>query len=155
MPGSQASMPETLVQEVCLNPRIVIVVVAALMLGSIAAGQNQPGTKPQAPAVPPGSDLASTLARRLSDDLHVKTVVGEPIKAGSVTLIPILMIDVSFGGGGMAAPGWSGWIPKSIRGRRWVRYERRSPAPRICRDRQERDALHKRRPTPREVRRPS
>ncbi len=88
-----------------MNPRIVIVVVAALMLGSIAAGQNQPGTKPQAPAVPPGSDLASTLARRLSDDLHVKTVVGEPIKAGSVTLIPILMIDVSFGGGGMAAPG--------------------------------------------------
>ncbi len=35
----------------------------------------------------------------------MKTVVGEPVKVGSVTLIPIMMIDVSFGGGGMAAPG--------------------------------------------------
>jgi uncharacterized spore protein YtfJ len=35
----------------------------------------------------------------------VKTVVGEPVKVGSLTLIPIMMIDVSFGGGGMAAPG--------------------------------------------------
>jgi uncharacterized spore protein YtfJ len=31
-------------------------------------------------------------------------VVGEPVKAGSVTVIPILMVDVSFGGGGTATP---------------------------------------------------
>jgi uncharacterized spore protein YtfJ len=105
MPGSQASVLEISSRRFCLNPRIVIVVAAALMLGSIAAGQNPPEPKPQTPAVPPDSELASTLARRLSDDLHVKTAVGEPIKAGSVTLIPILMIDVGFGGGGMAAPG--------------------------------------------------
>jgi len=105
MPGSEASVLEISSRRFCLNPRIVIVVAVALMLGSMAVGQNPPGTKPQAPAVQPDSELASTLARRLSDDLHVKTVVGEPIKAGSVTLIPILTIDVSFGGGGMAAPG--------------------------------------------------
>jgi len=35
----------------------------------------------------------------------VKTVVGDPIKVGSVTLIPIMMIKVGFGGGGSAMPG--------------------------------------------------
>lgn len=84
---------------------MIAVVAAALMLGSVAVGQNPPERKPPAPAAQPDGELASALARRLSDDLHVKTVVGEPIKAGSVTLIPILTIDVSFGGGGMAAPG--------------------------------------------------
>ena len=34
-----------------------------------------------------------------------KTVVGDPIKVGSVTLIPILTVEVSFGGLGTAAPG--------------------------------------------------
>jgi len=67
-------------------------------------GQNPPANKPQAPAVQPANELANALAQRLASELHVKTVVGEPVKIGSLTLIPIMMIDVSFGGGGMAAP---------------------------------------------------
>ena len=88
-----------------MNRKILIVIAAGLILGSLAGGQTQPEKKPQAPAVQPASELANAMAQRLSDDLHVKTVVGEPMKVGSLTLIPIMMIDVSFGGGGMAAPG--------------------------------------------------
>jgi len=74
------------------------------MFVSLAAAQTQPEKKPQAAVSQPANELASAMAQRLASDLHVKTVVGEPIKAGSVTLIPIMMIEVSFGGGGMAAP---------------------------------------------------
>ena len=88
-----------------MNRRIVTVIVSFLMLGSLAMGQTKQEKKPEAAAVQPASELANALAQRLSNDLHVKTVVGEPVKAGSVTLIPIMMIDVNFGGAGMAAPG--------------------------------------------------
>ena len=68
-----------------------------LLVGSLAMAQNAPQKKAQ-PVQPPGtSDLVDSLAQRLSHDLNVKTVIGEPIKVGSVTLIPILMIDVKFG----------------------------------------------------------
>jgi uncharacterized spore protein YtfJ len=88
-----------------LNRKTLIVIAAGLILGSLAVGQSPPANKPQAPAVQPANELADALAQRLSNDLHVKTVVGEPVKVGSITLIPIMTIDVSFGGGGMAAPG--------------------------------------------------
>jgi len=88
-----------------LNRTIVLFIAAGLVLGSLAAGQNPPEKKIQPPAAQPANELADALAQRLSKDLHVKTVVGEPVKVGSLTLIPIMMIDVSFGGGGMAAPG--------------------------------------------------
>ena len=88
-----------------MNIRTVIVIAAGLALGSLAVGQNPPSKKPQAPAVQPAGELADALAQRLSKDLHVKTVIGEPVRVGSVTLIPIVMVDVSFGGGGITAPG--------------------------------------------------
>jgi len=91
-----------------LNRKTVLAVVAGLILGSLAAGQNPPDKKTQAPALQPAYELADALAQRLSNDLHVKTVVGEPVKAGSLILIPVMMMDVSFGGGGMAAPGSTG-----------------------------------------------
>jgi uncharacterized spore protein YtfJ len=84
--------------------RKILIVAAALVLVSLAVGQTQE-KKPQAAAVQPAAELANALAQRLSGELHVKTVVGEPLKVGSVTLIPIMMIDVNFGGVGMAAPG--------------------------------------------------
>jgi uncharacterized spore protein YtfJ len=85
-----------------LNRKTFVIVAAGLMLGSLAVGQNPPAPKPQASAVQPANELADALAQRLGSDLHVKTVVGEPMKAGSMTLIPIMMIDVSFGGGSLA-----------------------------------------------------
>jgi uncharacterized spore protein YtfJ len=65
---------------------------------------QKPAEKTSSPAVSPGGDLADELAQRLSQELHVKTARGEPVKAGAVTLIPILMIDVTFAGGAMPAP---------------------------------------------------
>ena len=85
-----------------MNRKMLLFIAAGLLLGSLALGQNPPEKKPQAPALQPAHELADALAQRLSNDLHVKTVVGEPLKVGSVTLIPIMMIDVSFRGGGMA-----------------------------------------------------
>ena len=85
-----------------MNRKTLIVVAAGLTLGSLAVAQNPPANKPLPPAVQPANELAAALAQRLSSELHVKTAVGEPVKVGTVTLIPIMMIDVSFGGGGVA-----------------------------------------------------
>ncbi len=74
---------------------------AGLALGSLAAGQNLPEPKPASHTAQPAGELADSMARRLSDDLHVKTVVGKPITIGSVTLIPILMVELTFGGAGL------------------------------------------------------
>jgi len=75
-----------------------------LLVGSLAIAQNARQKKAQ-PVQPPGtSDLVDSLAQRLSHDLNVKTVIGEPIKVGSVTLIPILMIDLKFGSVATKAP---------------------------------------------------
>lgn len=71
-----------------------------LLLGSLGIAQNAPQPKAK-PVQPPSgtSALVEGMAQRLSHDLNVKTVIGEPIKVGSVTLIPILMLDVNFGNG--------------------------------------------------------
>ena len=45
-----------------------------------------------------------SLVQRLSNELHAKTIAGDPIKVGSVTVIPILMVDLNFGGGSIAVP---------------------------------------------------
>jgi uncharacterized spore protein YtfJ len=52
----------------------------------------------------PMYQLAEEMAQRLNSTLQVNTVVGEPIKVGKVTLLPIMMIDIGFGGGGGGAP---------------------------------------------------
>ncbi len=81
----------------------MLVVTLGLICGSSALAQTNAGTPP-APVAHTPTDLAKEMAQRLSDQLHSKTAVGEPIKAGSVTLIPILMVDVSFAGGAAPAP---------------------------------------------------
>jgi uncharacterized spore protein YtfJ len=84
---------------------MVAAIMAGLILAPFAAGQTEKEKGPQAAAVQPANELAGALAQRLGNDLHVRTVVGEPMKIGSVTLIPIMMIDVNFGGAGTTAPG--------------------------------------------------
>jgi hypothetical protein len=88
-----------------LHGRVVIAIAGGLILGSLAAGQKPPEKKPAAPAVAPASQLAEELARRMSGEMHVKTAVGAPVKVGSVTLIPIVMVEVNFGGGGVQQAG--------------------------------------------------
>jgi uncharacterized spore protein YtfJ len=87
-----------------LNQRTVTIIGLLVLLASFAMGQDPSDKRPVAPVTQPASQLANEMAQRLAKDLHVKTVVGEPLKVGSVTLIPIMMIDFSFGGAEMAAP---------------------------------------------------
>jgi uncharacterized spore protein YtfJ len=97
-----------------LKRTLALLASAALISGSVAMAQN-PAEKASGPTAPAGGELADGLAQRLSQELHIKTVVGEPIKAGAVMLIPILMVDVNFAGGAMptpaaGAPGASGFL---------------------------------------------
>lgn len=87
-----------------MNKKIIFSMMLFLLVGPFGMAQNASQEKAQ-PVQPSGtSDLVDGLAQRLSHDLNVKTVIGQPIKVGSVTLIPILMIDVNFGGATTKAP---------------------------------------------------
>ena len=95
--------------------KAILVAGLGLICGSLAMAQK-PAERALAPAaVQAGGDLADGLAQRLSKELHAKTVVGEAIKVGSVTLIPILMVEVNFAGAGSqaskpGAPGIDGFL---------------------------------------------
>lgn len=69
-----------------------------------AGPQAEKKTQPQPKAPLPMYLLADAMGQRLTGNLQVKTIVGNPMKVGKVTLIPILMIDIGFGGGGGGAP---------------------------------------------------
>lgn len=84
---------------------IPLVLMAGLVLFCVPWVNSQAEKKPQ-PKVPlPMDQLAESLCQRLGNNLSVKQIVGEPMKVGKVTIIPIMMIDLGFGGGGGGAPG--------------------------------------------------
>jgi uncharacterized spore protein YtfJ len=87
-----------------LNAKTLIVPAALLFLFNLTGAQSQLDKKPQAKAPLPMYQLADEMAKRLGSNLQVKTIVGEPMKVGKVTLIPIMMIDIGFGGGGGGTP---------------------------------------------------
>jgi uncharacterized spore protein YtfJ len=86
-----------------MKQKLLLSVCSGLLLASVATGQTQPEKKP-ATAAPPAASLVDSLVQRLSNELHAKTIAGDPIKVGSVTVIPILMVDLNFGGGAIAVP---------------------------------------------------
>ena len=67
---------------------------------SFALSQSQEEPKVQVKPEDPVSKMTNAMAERLSRNVHVKNVVGDPVKIGKVTIIPIIMLDVGFGGGG-------------------------------------------------------
>ncbi|MDH4270941.1 MAG: spore germination protein GerW family protein [Candidatus Aminicenantes bacterium] len=77
-----------------------------LLLLSAASAQTPSEKKAPSPAKAPlpMDQLVEAMTQRLANSLQVKTVVGDPIKAGQATLVPIIMIDVGFGGGGTMPP---------------------------------------------------
>lgn len=90
-----------------MKSKILTLLVIGLFFGALAQGQAQSEKKlqpTQAKAPLPMYQLAEAMAQRLNSSLQVKTVVGDPMKVGKVTLIPIMMIDVGFGGGGGGMP---------------------------------------------------
>ena len=87
-----------------MNRIAIMLVAASVFCASSAIAQKAEKAPNPAPAAQPASELADGLAHRLSQELHARTLVGQPIQAGSVTLIPILMVDVNFVGGGLPTP---------------------------------------------------
>ena len=81
-------------------------VAAAVLLSLFAwtalAAENK---KEQTKAADPVALLTKAMTERLSRSLNVKHVVGDPVKVGKTTIIPLVMIDVGFGGGGGGPPG--------------------------------------------------
>jgi uncharacterized spore protein YtfJ len=62
--------------------------------------QQKEPPKAQAAQENPIVLIARAMTERLTNNLQVKNIVGEPIKVGNVTVIPIIMIDIGYGGGG-------------------------------------------------------
>jgi uncharacterized spore protein YtfJ len=90
-----------------LKSKILTFLVVGLLFCVLAQGQAQTEKKlqpTQTKTPQPMYQLAEAMAQRLNSSLQVKTVVGEPMKVGRVTIIPIMMIDIGFGGGGGGAP---------------------------------------------------
>jgi len=87
-----------------LKRLIGVVLLAGLVLFSAPVADSQAEKKSQPKAPLPMDQLAESLSQRLSNNLNVKHIIGEPIKVGKVTIIPIMMIDLGFGGGGGGAP---------------------------------------------------
>jgi uncharacterized spore protein YtfJ len=94
-----------------LAKKITPAIMFLLLVGSLGMAQNALREKAKPGPAPIASDLVDGMAQRLSHDLNVRTVIAEPIKVGSVTLIPILMVNVQFGTASTNAP--SGTAPQS------------------------------------------
>ena len=87
-----------------MKRKLWTIALAGLWISTASGAQNPPSRKAPAAVPQAAHQLAAALAQRLGTELNVRTSVGEPVKAGAVTLIPIIMVDVGFGGGGMAFP---------------------------------------------------
>jgi uncharacterized spore protein YtfJ len=89
-----------------LSKKISAFLALGCLLLSAAFAQTPPEKKAPSPvkAPLPMDQLVEAMTQRLTNSLQVKTAIGEPIKAGKVTLVPVIMIDVGFGGGGAAVP---------------------------------------------------
>jgi hypothetical protein len=85
-----------------LKERLSVLFVTGLLLFSLASAETpgQEKVQPQAKTANPVLLITEAMASRLNNNLQVKNIVGQPMKVGQVTIIPILMIDVGFGGGG-------------------------------------------------------
>jgi uncharacterized spore protein YtfJ len=89
-----------------MRKKILALFAVSLLCFAVAFAQAPAEKKSSPPSkVPlPMDQLAEAMAQRLTKNLGVKTIVGEPMKVGKVTIIPIMMIDIGFGGGGGGAP---------------------------------------------------
>lgn len=83
--------------------RILLVFVGVFLVAGVSMAQEKP--KPKGETISPVTLLTRGMTARLSESLNVKKAVGKPIKAGNVTIVPIIMIDVGFGGGGGGSAG--------------------------------------------------
>ncbi|MDD8014965.1 MAG: hypothetical protein PHX45_04680 [Acidobacteriota bacterium] len=88
--------------------------IASVVLCLLLVASAYPATTPQGQAEKgktaarqenPANLAAASMLDLLTKNMHVKRVVGDPVKVGNITVIPVIMIDVGYGGGGGGAPG--------------------------------------------------
>ena len=76
------------------------------LVNAIGYAKEQPKkTKTVAIVEHPVSVMTQAMTERLAKKLHVKNIVGDPVKVGDMTIIPIIMIDIGYGGGEGGPPG--------------------------------------------------
>lgn len=87
-----------------MRAKLIALAALVLMLAPGVPAGAQTGPKAAAKAPLPADQLVEAMVQRLANSLQVKTITGEPIKAGKVTLVPVIMVDIGFGGGGASVP---------------------------------------------------
>lgn len=87
-------------------PKLLTVLLVVAVVSGLSLAQETP--KPRKDMVNPVAQFTKGMVDRLSQNLHVKKIVGDPVKIGKVTIVPIIMLDVSFYGGGGGAPQMGG-----------------------------------------------
>lgn len=90
-----------------MRKKWLLVLTMSLMFFSLTTGitNSKEQAKKKTPKVQAKQEnpvllMTDAMAGRLTKNLKVKNIVGDPIKVGKVTIIPIIMIDIGYGGGG-------------------------------------------------------
>ena len=83
-----------------MREKFLLFSVMSLMLFSLSFAESPAEEKAQVPGQHPVSMFSKSMSSSLLGNIHVKNIVGEPIKVGKVTIIPVMLIDVGYGGGG-------------------------------------------------------
>jgi uncharacterized spore protein YtfJ len=90
-----------------MQKKWILISALCLMLFSLASGYDIPKEQPskteakiQTKQENPALKITAALLDLLAKNFQVKKIVGDPVKVGNVTIIPIIMIDVGYGGGG-------------------------------------------------------
>ena len=94
-----------------MKKKLFLILAMSLMLFFLVEGlalsqekQQKEQPKAQFAQENPVAMMARAMTERLTKNLQVKNIVGDPIKVGNVTVIPIIMIDIGYGGGGGGGP---------------------------------------------------
>lgn len=89
-----------------MNKRIPFVVLLSLAFlsltafgGEAAAGAQKTPAKAAVSQEHPVAVMTQSMTDRLAKNLHVKNIVGDPVKIGGMTIIPVIMLDMGYGGG--------------------------------------------------------
>ncbi len=89
-----------------MSKKAFVVLAMSLMLLFLAGTAiSQEKAKEKAVKVQPAGEnfvtaMTKAMGERLTTNLQVKHIVGDPLKLGKVTVIPIIMVDFGYGGGG-------------------------------------------------------
>jgi len=83
--------------------KMVLILIISLFVFLLVA--SAPVIEKKSPNIQPQQHnpiikLTQSMTERLIKNLHIKKIVGDPVKVGSITIIPIIMLDIGYGGGG-------------------------------------------------------